>query len=124
MVGPYGRQVAGNTTMARLCDLLTNLTERPVIDVTELKGTYEFDLSWTPDEREKTGGKFGMAMTMMGGAPATASSAGPPPPDDASEPGPSLAQALESSYGLKLEARKNPADMVIIDHPEKVPTEN
>jgi uncharacterized protein (TIGR03435 family) len=28
------------------------------------------------------------------------------------------------NYGLKLEPKKNPADILVIDHAEKVPTEN
>jgi uncharacterized protein (TIGR03435 family) len=35
-----------------------------------------------------------------------------------------LAQALQVNYGLKLEPKKNPADILVIDHAEKVPTEN
>ena len=44
--------------------------------------------------------------------------------DSANDPGQTLAQALQTNYGLKLEAKKNPADIVVIDHAEKVPTEN
>ena len=102
--------------------------KRPIgilVDLTELKGTYTFDLSWTPDDSEKAGGKLGMAMTMIGGGPPAAASAGGPPASDAtSEPGPSLAQALLTNYGLRIEPKKNPADILVIDHAERVPTEN
>lgn len=118
MVSPYSRQVSGNTTMARLCDALSNLLDHPVIDQTGLKGTYELNLSWTPDDSEKIGGKLPSPL-------------GPVPPDAhggdgnaAVEPGPTLAEALQANYGLKLERRKDQADMVVIDHAEKVPTEN
>jgi uncharacterized protein (TIGR03435 family) len=125
MMSPAGRRFTGNTTVARLCDMLSNLTDRPVIDLTELKGTYAIDLSWTPDENEKMGGKFGPAMamaTVQGGAPAPgAGQSGSEGPND---PGQNLVQALQSNYGLKLEAKKNPADILVIDHAEKVPTEN
>jgi uncharacterized protein (TIGR03435 family) len=100
------------------------LTDRPVTDLTELKGTYAFDLSWTPDESERMGGKFGPAMAMantLGGGPP---GAGQPGPEGSSDPGQTLAQALQSNYGLKLEAKKNLADILVIDHAEKVPTEN
>jgi uncharacterized protein (TIGR03435 family) len=125
MMSPAGRRLTGNTTIARLCEMLSNLTDRPVIDLTELKGTYAFDLSWTPDENEKAGGKFAPAMAMantLGGGPAPG--AGQPGPEGANDPGQTLVQALQSDYGLKLEAKKNPADILVIDHAEKVPTEN
>ena len=125
MVGPNNRRLTANTTIARLCDALSNLTDRPVTDLTGLKGTYAFDLSWTPDENERMGGKFGPALAMatnLGGGPAPG--AGQPGPEGSSDPGQSLAQALQTNYGLKLEAKKNPADILVIDHAEKVPTEN
>jgi uncharacterized protein (TIGR03435 family) len=90
MVGPSNRTLAGNITIDRLCTMLGNLSDRPVIDLTGLKGTYELNLSWTPDDN----------------------------------PGPTLAQALENNYGLKLEPKKNPADILVIEHADKVPTEN
>jgi len=125
MMGPNNRHITGNTTIARLCDMLSNLTDRPVIDLTDLKGTYAFDLSWTPDESERMGGKFGSAMAMAhAGAEPPASNSGPQPGPDANDPGPTLVQALQANYGLKLEAKRNPADILIIDHTEKVPTEN
>jgi uncharacterized protein (TIGR03435 family) len=122
MVSPTGMRFTGNATIPRLCDMLSNLTDHPVIDLTELKATYVIDLSWVPDEMEKTGGKFGPMMA-MGGA-GGAASAGPQQPNNASDPGQSLAQALQTNYGLKLEAKRNPADILVIDHAEKVPTDN
>ena len=130
MMGMNNRRITGNTTVARLCDMLSNLTDRPVIDLTDLKGTYEFDLSWTPDESEQMGGKFGSGMAI---ARAAAGAPPPPPPggaggaegkNDASDPGLTLPQALQANYGLKLEAKRNPADILVIDRAGKVPTEN
>ena len=126
-MGMNSRQLSGSLTMTRLCDLLTTFSDRPVIDLTELTGTYELDLSWTPDESEKVGGKAGGMMMMAGGptSPSGSTSDGSKnAPDGASEPGLSLAQALQVNYGLKLEPKKNPADILVIDRAEKVPTEN
>jgi len=117
---PSGMHLTGSSTIVRLCDLLSNLTDRPVIDLTELKGTYALDLTWIPDETVGLGRKF---AAMSGAAAGGAASAGPQPPNNASDPGPTLVQALQAD-GLKLEAKKNPADIVVIDHAEKVPTEN
>ena len=42
--------------------------------------------------------------------------------DDADAP--SLFTALQEKLGLKLDAQKGPVDQYIIDHAEKVPSEN
>jgi uncharacterized protein (TIGR03435 family) len=38
--------------------------------------------------------------------------------------GPTLQQALRDRLGLKLESKKGPMDILVLDHFEKVPTEN
>jgi uncharacterized protein (TIGR03435 family) len=130
-MGMNNRRLTGSVTLARMCDMLSNFLDRPVIDLTELTGTYELDLAWTPDESERMGGKLSMGMAAahaaMGAPPppsATSTSDGKIAPDGASDPGLSLAQALQMNYGLKLEPKKNPADILVIDRAEKVPTEN
>jgi uncharacterized protein (TIGR03435 family) len=40
------------------------------------------------------------------------------------EPAPPIAAAFQNQLGLKLESKKAPADMLIVDSIEKVPTEN
>lgn len=46
-------------------------------------------------------------------------------PDDATAGDePFLPAALQEQLGLRLEARKGPVDLLVIDHVEKVPTEN
>jgi uncharacterized protein (TIGR03435 family) len=121
---PTGRRFTGTLTLARLCDMLSNFEDHPVIDLTGLTGMYAIDLSWTPDGNEGSG--------VMAKSMAMARAAAGPPPDGgrsgdanaANEPGLTLAQALQSGYGLKLEAKKNPADILVIDHADKVPVEN
>jgi uncharacterized protein (TIGR03435 family) len=122
MMTPTGRHVEGNVTISKLCDMMTNFLDRPVVDLTELKGMYSIDLTWTPTDSEKMGGKVGPAMAVAMGH-----GSGNDSPDnriEAGDPGPTLAQALLNNYGLKLEAKKNPADILVIDRAEKVPTEN
>jgi uncharacterized protein (TIGR03435 family) len=119
MIGMNNRRLEGSLTIARLCDSLSNWVDRAVLDQTDLKGTYEFDLSWTPDENDRLAGQMSMAMAAAGHTP--------PPPGEAagaSDPGLSLAQALQTNYGLKLEARRNPADVIVIARAERVPTAN
>ncbi|HEX3879932.1 MAG TPA: TIGR03435 family protein [Bryobacteraceae bacterium] len=40
------------------------------------------------------------------------------------EPLPDLASALQAQLGLKLQSKKAPVDVLIVDHVEKTPTVN
>ena len=122
-MGINARHLRGNGNLTRICSMLSNLMDRPVTDLTDLKGTYEFDLSWAPDENERMG-KAGMMMMQSSAGPQPSNGGGQPAPESAGDPLPTLAQALQTNYGLKLEARKNPVDILVIDRAEKVPTEN
>jgi uncharacterized protein (TIGR03435 family) len=72
-------------------------TGRPVEDVTGLKGKYDFHLEWTPDTIQNS-----------------------PPPNDAANPqsldpgGVSIFTALQQQLGLKLEARTELADRLVV----------
>jgi uncharacterized protein (TIGR03435 family) len=90
------RFVRGHFTMPRLAFLLTEILDRRVLDATGLKAIYNVDLEWAPNDE-----------------PA-------PPASDK----PSLFQALQQQLGLKLEAGRAPAKVVVVDHVERVPTEN
>lgn len=80
---------------------LGGMTGRFVIDKTGLTGPYDLDLQWTPE-------------------PATAGGPqGPPGPGD----GASLFAAIQEQLGLKLEAKRAPVEVVVIDSAER-PTED
>lgn len=79
----------------------------PVIDKTGLTGKYDINLKWAPDESE------GMMRPPDGGQPEAAN---PAPPTTT---GPSIFTALEEQLGLKLEAHKEPGDVIVIDHIEQ-----
>ena len=65
--------------------------DRPIIDQTSLTGSYDFTLKWTFDDTA---------------------------PHDTDAP-PSLFTAIKEQLGLKLEAVKGPADVLVIDHVEQ-----
>jgi uncharacterized protein (TIGR03435 family) len=72
--------------------------------------------------RAYTAGKDAFTLTYT---PEDAPSA--PGPDSGtladSAVGPSLLSALQEQLGLKLEARKAPVEILVVDHAEKLPTE-
>lgn len=107
---------ADRITIPALADMLASQTGRPVVDTTGIKGTYKVEIEYTPDETTP-----GPRMMMAGGPP-------PPPPPGAVPEGrpeaPSLMQVLQDTLGLKLDARKEPLDFLVIDKIEKLPTEN
>jgi uncharacterized protein (TIGR03435 family) len=106
--------VATKLTMAALAETLARFVDRPVVDMTELKGGYDFTLELTPEDYR--------AMLIRSALVAGVSL----PPEalralDAS--GDSLYGALQI-LGLKLEPRKAPLEVLVIDQVTKIPTEN
>ena len=121
MMQPGGRfRMAGNqVTMGRLCDLLAMQVDRPVLDQTGLTGKYDITLDFTPEPGTGPAAKMGM---MMPPPPGAEGGGMPHQPDQ--EAGPSLFTALQEQLGLKLEQKKGPVDLIVVDKAEKVPTEN
>jgi uncharacterized protein (TIGR03435 family) len=103
--------------MSGLADRLSQMLDRPVVDLTELKGTYDIDLEWVPDERE--GGGILAKMKAMAEAASVDPKGDPLGPN-----GLSLFGALQEKLGLRMEARKSPVDIVVVDSAQQVPTEN
>jgi uncharacterized protein (TIGR03435 family) len=104
--------VCTNFTMADLTAWLPtriapSYIDRPVVDLTGLKGAYDIKLDWVPRP--------------PGGNPAT-DGAIPVASDVAA--GATVFDALDKQLGLKLEERKQPMPVIVIDHIERVPTEN
>ena len=102
-------------TMADLARTISQQLSATVVDATGLKGNYDFTLEWGPDE--------GGGPTMTGSLPMTLRMPAAGLPPDSSTPqealGPSIFTALEEQLGLKLEARKQPVDAIMIDHIEQ-----
>jgi len=86
-----------------LTDVLSNVFRAPVIDQTGLTGKYDITINM---------GKY--LLDIRAG-----DSSGPPP-----DPQAIVLRGLQEELGLKLEAKKMPVDLVVIDRVEKVPVEN
>jgi uncharacterized protein (TIGR03435 family) len=95
---------ANNATMKDFTGLLQEVVlDKPVVDQTGLKGRYDFNLKWAPDDSQ-----FGGHV---------------PPPSDAPDAPPSLFVAVQEQIGLKIESTKAMVDVMVVDHVEK-PTAN
>ncbi|HYK17478.1 MAG TPA: TIGR03435 family protein [Bryobacteraceae bacterium] len=88
---------ASEMTMARLAGLMVTQLRGPVRDVTGLDGKYEIDLHWAGD----------VFVDASQG-----------------EAGPRLADALRDQLGLRLVSKKGPVEFIVVDHCERVPSDN
>ncbi|HEY1757466.1 MAG TPA: M56 family metallopeptidase [Bryobacteraceae bacterium] len=75
----------------------------PVTDATGLTGKYDYTIFWSTS--------------------ATSAALGTAPGTDGPD-GPSLLDAIQDQLGLKIEKRKGPVQVLVVDHLEKKPTEN
>jgi uncharacterized protein (TIGR03435 family) len=102
------RQLSVNVQRApvsELIDMMSNLLRAPVIDMTGLTGRYDLTLNVA-----KYAGDLAARGQSIDSAPA--------------DPQALINMILQEELGLKLEARKMPLELVIVDHAEKVPVEN
>jgi len=110
---PTATLTCQNTTLVQLAEKLPAMApayvDHPAVDATGLEGGWDFALSWTP-RANFDGGQRG--QTPAGGAAAS-------DPNGAL----SLFEGVEK-LGLKLEVRKQPYPVLVIDHIEQKPTEN
>ena len=113
--GELGTQIVGggfrltNARMPNLVNLLTAFLDRPVVDETGLDGTYDVALDFTPDP------SLGRAMAKLS---AEAAQSGKEPA------GASIFTAVQEQLGLKLEGRKAPVEIIVVESANKIPTEN
>lgn len=89
-----GHRVLKNHTMAQLADFLTFTVQRPVLDRTGLEGAYNIPLEMSQEELGKSDGSAPSIFTIVEG------------------------------LGLKLESRKVPVEVIVVDSGNKIPTEN
>lgn len=114
MGSPSGMRLTGPAVaLSALCETLSVFTDKPVVDQTGLQGEYDIDLTFVPDN---------MMLRMAEGAGGARQ--GPDGAEHAhSEQRVSIFDAVQQ-YGLRLETRKAPVMLLVVDHLEKTPTEN
>ena len=83
--------------MGQLAPQLSAMTGQTVVDQTGLTGVYNIDLNWIPE------------WVDMGSGLRIDEAAGP---------------VFEKSLGFRLEKKKLPREVLVVDHIEKMPTEN
>jgi len=116
------RMEGDRMSMEMLSTMLSQYLDRPVVDLTELKGKYQVTLEMSMDTLMALARKAGVNMGMPGMPGGSNKSANPA--DAASDPtGSSLFTSVQQ-LGLKLEPRKLAYDFIVIDHAERAPTEN
>ena len=94
---------ARNATLSELAQSLqTAVMDRPVINLTKIEGRYDFTLDWMPDETQFA--TFGRVNVPDTGKP-------------------NIYEAFREQLGLRLEATRAPAAIIVIDKVEK-PSEN
>jgi uncharacterized protein (TIGR03435 family) len=106
--GPYefrvqGGHAAGNSlSMPQFADRLSRPAfqlGRQVVDFTGLTGTFDLTLDWRLQQSQSENQTDDLAL-------------------------PSIFSALSEQLGLKLESRRVPLDVLVVDHAVKVPTPN
>jgi bla regulator protein BlaR1 len=116
------RLVVRNEPLATLVNMVGNQSGRPIVDKTGLIGKYNFSLEYA-----FVAGAIGpMGLPMPSPQPGTqVGGAGPANSlDSQAETAPALVSALQEQLGLRLESKKGPIEVLIIDHAERIPIEN
>jgi|SRR5579872_560846 len=94
--GP-GKLKGTDVSMADLASILSRQLNEPVQDQTRLPGVFDVTLEWNPELAQN---------------------------DAPSDRLPSIFTAVQEQLGLKLQAQKIRVEVLVVDHVERVPTEN
>jgi uncharacterized protein (TIGR03435 family) len=95
---PPGKMQRLRTTIDDFGSAVSGILRQPVVNETQMEGRYNVVLTYAPERGSDV----------------------PPAADD----GPSIFTAIEQQLGLKLEPRKVPVDILVVDRCQKMPTEN
>jgi uncharacterized protein (TIGR03435 family) len=124
MMGAQGmmRIRSGGATIAQLAQTLSSAAGRPVLDRTGLSGAFAYELEFAREPGAST--PFGGPPVPLSAGPVVAGPQGVPAGGGAVNPGspggtppsdlPSVFAAVDEQLGLKLEARRAPADVLVI----------
>jgi uncharacterized protein (TIGR03435 family) len=93
-----GQLKATKTTMERMAQWLSRQVDRPVIDMTGIQGSFDFELKFSKDNAKAE--------------------------SDNTPHYPIVTLAIQEQLGLRLEKRTAPIEILIVDRAEKVPVEN
>lgn len=111
-------------TLTNYADTLGRFLGSPVADQTAIEGKYDFSLELSRDSLMRSTGlnMVKMGAANGGGGGPSAETGNPADAADADSENPIFKSVQQ--YGLKLEKRKAPVDILVIDRIEKSPTEN
>lgn len=98
------RSVGVSQTMENLVTLCEAQAHLPIVDKTGLTGKYDYGFDYAPDRPASQEQTAAMGAAM--------------------DPGPDFLTALQRQLGFKLEKKKVPIDVLVIDRADRVPVEN
>ena len=102
-------------TMRSIADVLTRFVDRPVVDMTDVKGVYDMTLELSPDDYTATlvrsAVNQGVVLPPQALRVLETASADP-------------FSAPLQQVGLTLDSRRAPLDVIVVDSAQKTPTEN
>jgi len=108
VVSPWSIRIGGGP-LSQLTMVLTQMTNRFVVDRTGLTGNYDVDLQWTPQ-----GMRIGRPPG--GNAPPGGPQFPAPPPDPN---GATLETAIQEQLGLKLDPQRGPVPVLVVERAEQ-----
>jgi len=111
---PHYRLEGRKLAMASFADALAHLTDRPVIDQTGLSARYDFAVDLTEDDYDAMMTRATMSIGLA---------QSPKDMLQLATVGDPLPTALRG-LGLKLESRKGPVEVLVVDDNRTAPTEN
>jgi uncharacterized protein (TIGR03435 family) len=109
IMGGKARWVSPQCTIDQIANMMVNQLNAPVTDATGLTGKYDVNMFWEAS---------GFSNGVLRAAPASAE------PVASELSGPTIFTALQDQLGLRLQSKKTSIEALVIDHLEKVPTEN
>jgi len=109
-----GKFEAKKVNSGTIAAVLERFTDRPVVDRTELKGTYDFEFTVTPEDTQ----------TLMIRAAINAGVQLPPQALRLVDNGGNPVETGAEQLGLKFDSRRMPVEIIILDQVSKAPTDN